>query len=209
MTKPSRINTLFLDIGGVLLTNGWDRNARARAAEKFHLDQDEFSERHHMTFDTYEEGKLSLDEYLNRVVFYQPQPFTVQDFKKFMFVQSQPIEAMIMLVRGLKNHYGLKTVVVSNEGRELTEYRIKEFRLYEFIDAFISSCFVHFRKPDEDIYRIALDISQVRPEKVAYLDDRKMFVEVAQSLGIQGIHHTGYESTVAMLKDMGLELPDE
>lgn len=209
MTKPSRINTLFLDIGGVLLTNGWDRNARARAAEKFHLDQDEFSERHHMTFDTYEEGKLSLDEYLNRVVFYQPQPFTVQDFKKFMFVQSQPIEAMIMLVRGLKNHYGLKTVVVSNEGRELTEYRIKEFRLYEFIDAFISSCFVHFRKPDEDIYRIALDISQVRPEKAAYLDDRKMFVEVAQSLGIQGIHHTGYESTVAMLKDMGLELPEE
>jgi putative hydrolase of the HAD superfamily len=209
MTKPSRINTLFLDIGGVLLTNGWDRNARARAAEKFHLDRDEFSERHHMTFDTYEEGKLSLDEYLNRVVFYQPQPFTVQDFKKFMFVQSQPIEAMIMLVRGLKNHYGLKTVVVSNEGRELTEYRIKEFRLYEFIDAFISSCFVHFRKPDEDIYRIALDISQVRPEKAAYLDDRKMFVEVAQSLGIQGIHHTGYESTVAMLKDMGLELPEE
>ena len=209
MTKPSRINTLFLDIGGVLLTNGWDRNARARAAEKFHLDQDEFSERHHMTFDTYEEGKLSLDEYLNRVVFYQPQPFTVQDFKKFMFDQSQPIEAMIMLVRGLKNHYGLKTVVVSNEGRELTEYRIKEFKLYEFIDAFISSCFVHFRKPDEDIYRIALDISQVRPEEVAYLDDRKMFVEVAQSLGIQGIHHTGYESTVGMLKDMGLELPDE
>jgi putative hydrolase of the HAD superfamily len=81
--------------------------------------------------------------------------------------------------------------------------------LYEFIDAFVSSCFVHFRKPDEDIYRIALDISQVRPEEVAYLDDRKMFVEVARNLGIQGIHHTGYESTVAMLKDMGLGLPDE
>ena len=209
MTKPSRINTLFLDIGGVLLTNGWDRDARLRATEKFHLDHDEVSERHHMTFDTYEEGKLSLDEYLNRVVFYRQQPFTVQDFKQFIFDQSQPIEAMIMLVRRLKNHYGLKTVVVSNEGRELNEYRIKEFRLYEFIDAFISSCFVHFRKPDEDIYRIALDISQVRPEEVAYLDDRKMFVEVAQSLGIQGIHHTGYESTVAMLKDMGLELADE
>jgi putative hydrolase of the HAD superfamily len=209
MTKPFRINTLFLDIGGVLLTNGWDRDARLRACEKFHLDDDEVSERHHMTFDTYEEGKLSLDEYLNRVVFYQQQPFTVQDFKKFMFDQSQPIEGMIILIRGLKRHYGLKTIVVSNEGRELTEYRIKEFKLYEFIDAFISSCFVHFRKPDEDIYCIALDISQVRPEEVAYLDDRKMFVEVAQSLGIQGIHHKGYESTVAMLKGMGLGLPDE
>ncbi len=209
MTKPRLINTLFLDIGGVLLTNGWGRDARARAAEKFHLDEDEFSERHHMTFDTYEEGKLILDEYLNRVVFYRPQDFTVQDFKKFMFEQSQPIDAMIRLIRRLKPHYGLKVVAVSNEGRELTEYRIQEFRLNEFIDAFVCSCFVHFRKPDEDIYRIALDISQVHPEEIAYLDDRKMFVEVALGLGIHGIHHTGYESTVTVLKDMGLELPAE
>jgi putative hydrolase of the HAD superfamily len=209
MTSSSKINTLFLDIGGVLLTNGWGRNARSRAAKEFYLDEDEFSERHHMTFDTYEEGKLSLDEYLNRVVFYEPRPFTAQDFKKFMFDQSRPIEAMINLIRRLKADHRLKTVAVSNEGRELTEYRVKEFRLYEIIDAFISSCFVHFRKPDEDIYRIALDVSQVRPEQVAYLDDRKMFVEVARGLGIIGIHHTGYESTLAALKDMGLELPDE
>jgi putative hydrolase of the HAD superfamily len=209
MTKPDRINTLFLDIGGVLLTNGWGREARALAAEKFNLDPEEFSERHHMTFDTYEEGKLSLDEYLNRVIFYRPQHFTIQDFKKFMFEQSQPLEPMIALIRGLKAHYALKTVAVSNEGRELTEYRIREFRLNEFIDAFVFSCFVHFRKPDEDIYRIALDISQARPGEVAYLDDRKMFVWVAQGLGIQGIHHTRYESTVAVLKDIGLELPNE
>ena len=209
MTKPSRINTLFLDIGGVLLTNGWDGDARLCACEQFHLNHDEVSDRHHLTFDTYEEGKLSLDEYLNRVVFYRQQSFTIQDFKSFMFDQSRPIEPMIELIRGLKTHYGLKTLAVSNEGRELTEYRIKEFRLYEFIDAFVCSCFVHFRKPDEDMYRIALDISQVRPEEAAYLDDRKLFVEVAQSLRIQGIHHTGYESTVAVLKDMGLELPGE
>ncbi len=209
MSKPSLINTLFLDIGGVLLTNGWDGDARLRACEKFHLSHGEVSDRHHLTFDTYEEGKLSLDEYLNRVVFYRQQTFTIQEFKSFMFDQSRPIEPMIGLIRGLKTHYGLKTVAVSNEGRELTEYRIKEFRLYEFIDAFVCSCFVHFRKPDADMYRIALDISQVRPEEVAYLDDRKLFVEVAQSLRIQGIHHTGYESTVAVLKDMGLELPDE
>ncbi len=209
MTTFNRIRTLFLDIGGVLLTNGWDRNARSRAAKEFKLDEDEFSERHHLTFDTYEEGKLSLDEYLNRVVFYEPRTFTPQVFKKFMFDQSQPIGAMIDLIRRLKAHHRLKTVAVSNEGRELTEYRVKEFRLYEMIDAFISSCFVHYRKPDEDIYRIALDVSQVRPEEVAYLDDRKMFVEVAQGLGILGIHHTRYESTLAALKDVGLELPDE
>ncbi len=209
MTKSGRINTLFSDIGGVLLTNGWDRDARLRASEKFQLNHDEFSERHSMTFDTYEEGKLSLDEYLKRVVFYEPQPFTAQDFKKFMLEQSQPIEAMINLVRRLKVHHELKTVAVSNEGRELTEYRIKEFRLNEFVDAFISSCFVHYRKPDEDIFRIALDVSQACPEEVAYLDDRKMFVEVAQSFGIRGIHHTGYESTLAALEDLGLGLPTE
>lgn len=209
MTKSSQIKALFLDIGGVLLSNGWGRDARKRACETFQLNHDEFSERHSMTFGTYEEGKLSLEDYLKRVVFYGPRPFTTQDFKKFMFDQSQPIEPMISLIRRLKDRYKLKTVVVSNEGRELTEYRIKEFRLYEFVEAFISSCFVHFRKPDEDIYLIALDVSQACPEEVAYLDDRKMFVEIAQGFGIRGIHHTGYESTLAALKDLGLGLPRE
>ena len=90
MTLPSNITTLFLDIGGVLLTNGWDRNIRIRAAEKFGLDQDEMNERHHLTFDTYEEGKLSLDEYLHRVVFYQDRSFSPEEFKAFMYAQSQP-----------------------------------------------------------------------------------------------------------------------
>src|SRR6266516_2408383 len=90
MTPSSNITTLFLDIGGVLLTNGWGRNSRARAADKFGLDYGEMNERHHLTFDTYEEGKLSLDEYLNRVVFYEPRPFSQDEFKEFMFAQSRP-----------------------------------------------------------------------------------------------------------------------
>jgi len=200
------VTTLFLDIGGVLLTNGWDHNIRTRAADKYGLDYDEMNERHHLTFDTYEEGKLSLDEYLNRVVFYQERSFSREEFKAFMYAQSQPFPEMIELMRGLKNQYGLQIAAVSNEGRELTVYRVQQFKLGNFIDFFISSCFVHYRKPDADLYHIALDIAQVSPEQVVYIDDRAMFVEVAQGLGIRGIIHKDYETTQKTLEVMGLAL---
>ena len=203
---PSPITTLFLDIGGVLLTNGWDRGIRLLATEKFGLNYAEMDDRHHLTFDTYEEGKLSLDEYLKRVVFYQERSFSREEFKAFMYAQSQPFPEMIELMRGLKTQHGLQVAAVSNEGRELTVYRVGQFKLGTFIDFFVSSCFVHYRKPDADMYRIALDIAQVQPEQVVYIDDRAMFVEVAQGLGIQGIIHSGYESTRKTLETLGLSL---
>ncbi len=202
----SQITTLFLDVGGVLLTNGWDHNSRKRAAETFGLNYDEMSERHHLTFDTYEEGKLSLDEYLKRVVFYQERSFSREEFKKFMYAQSKPYPDMIKLIGGLKTQYGLRVAAVSNEGRELTIYRVQQFELRTFVDFFVSSCFVHSRKPDEDMYRIALDISQAQSEQVIYIDDRGMFVEVARELGITGIIHTGYVATRKSLEGLGLTL---
>ena len=206
MMASAPITTLFLDIGGVLLTNGWDTHIRTLAAEKFGLDYDEMNERHHLTFDTYEEGKLSLDGYLNRVVFYQARSFSREEFKAFMYAQSQPFPDMIELMRGLKAQYGLEIAAVSNEGRELTVYRVKQFGLGTFIDFFVSSCFVHYRKPDEDMYRIALDIAQVTPQRVVYIDDRPMFVEVAQSLEIRGIIHKNFETTRKTLEGLGLTL---
>ena len=206
MTPSSSITTLFLDIGGVLLTNGWDNNIRKHAADKFSLDYEEMNERHHLTFDTYEEGKLSLDEYLNRVVFFQERSFSREEFKAFMYAQSQPFPEMIELIRGLKTQYGLQVAAVSNEGRELTVYRVQQFKLSTFINFFVSSCFVHYRKPDTDMYRIALDIAQVSPQQVVYIDDRPMFVEVAQGLEIRGIIHKGYETTRKALEAMGLAL---
>jgi putative hydrolase of the HAD superfamily len=205
MTTP--VSTLFLDIGGVLLTNGWDRKARRLAAESFGLDFEEMNERHHLTFDTYEEGKLSLDGYLERVVFHEPRHFTRNEFQEFMLEQSQPFPEMIDLVCRLKSHHRLKVAVVSNEGRELTEYRIRTFGLGKFIDFFVSSCFVHFRKPDTDIYRIALDIAQVAPAQVIYIEDRSMFVEVAATLGIRGIVHRDHATTRQELAEFGLTLP--
>jgi putative hydrolase of the HAD superfamily len=206
MTERTLITALFLDIGGVLLTNGWDRNMRKDAAATFGLDYEEMNERHHLTFDTYEEGKLSLDEYLRRVVFYEKRPFSLEEFRAFMFAQSQPYPDMIALVQDLKSRHRLKVAAVSNEGRELTIHRIRKFELGTFIDFFISSCFVHFRKPDQDIYRIALDIAQVLPNQVVYIEDRAMFVEVAEGLGIRGIQHVSYQSTRGALEALGLSL---
>jgi putative hydrolase of the HAD superfamily len=204
-STSTNITHLFLDIGGVLLTNGWDRHMRRDAAQKFGLDLEDLNDRHKMSFDTYEEGKLDLDTYLNQVVFYRERPFTRKGFKDFMFAQSKSKEEMINLVSGLKRKYRLKTAAISNEGRELTVHRIKEFAMTAFIDFFVSSCFVHFRKPDVDMYRIALDISQAEPARSVYIDDRALFVEIAQGMGIHGIHHTDFEVTRSKLKELGLE----
>ena len=204
MKRAIPITTLFLDIGGVLLTDGWDHHARKRAATNFKLKLVEMEDRHHLTFDTYEEGKLTLEEYLGRVVFYQKRPFTRAQFRHFMFAQSKPYPQMIELVRKLKGRYGLKIVAVSNEARELNSHRIRKFKLDGFVDFFISSCFVHLRKPDADIFRLALDIAQTPAREVVYIENTPMFVQIAEGLGIRSILHTDYRSTCAKLASFRL-----
>jgi FMN phosphatase YigB (HAD superfamily) len=204
MQQAPAVTCLFVDVGGVLLTNGWDREARERAAANFKLDLAEMEDRHHLTFDTYEEGKLTLDEYLDRVVFYQKRPFTPARFRRFMFAQSQPYPEMLELIARLKVRHRLKIAAVSNEGRELNAYRIRQFKLDGFVDCFITSCFVHIRKPDADIFRLALDIAQAPTPQVVYIENTAMFVQIAEGLGIRSILHTDYKSTCAKLASIGL-----
>ncbi len=206
MERTTAITCLFLDIGGVLLTDGWNHAARQAAAVRFNLDLKELEERHHLTFDTYEVGKLTLADYLDQIVFYRKRPFTRARFREFMFARSKPFPEMIELACRLKARYKLKIAVVSNEGRELNLHRIRKFKLDRFVDFFISSCFVHFRKPDADIYRMALDIAQVQPDHVLYIEDRPMFVQVAETLGIRGIHHIDRQITQSKLASFGLEI---
>jgi len=209
MKRSSSIKALFLDIGGVLLTDGWGHVSRKLAAKAFDLNPEEMETRHNQAFDTYELGKLTIEEYLSRVVFYEKRPFTPAQFRKFMFAQSKPYPKMIELVRWLKVRYGLKVAVVSNEARELNSYRIRKFKLDGFVDSFISSCFVHLRKPDADIFRVALDVAQVPANQVVYIENLLMFVQVAEGLGIRGICHTDYRSTCAKLASFGLEVAEE
>ena len=205
MKKATVITCVFLDIGGVLLTDGWDHHARKRAAMNFKLKWAETEARHHLTFEIYEEGKLTLDEYLDLVVFHQKRPFSRAEFRRFMFAQSKPYTKMIELVAQLKVRHGLKTAAVSNEGRELNAYRIRKFKLDGVVDSFISSSFVHVRKPDTDIFRLALDIAQTPARHVLYIENTPMFVQVAEGLGIRSILHTDYRSTCAKLNSFGLQ----
>jgi len=204
MKKKFSVTTLFVDIGGVLLSDGWSHKSQLLAAKVFDINFKEMEIRHNLNFDTYELGKLSIDEYLKRVVFYTGRKFSVNAFKKFIFSQSKPYPQMINLISQLKEKYGLRIFVVSNEARELNAYRIKTFKLDRLVDCFISSCYVHLRKPDKDIFRLALDVSQVKHQQIVYIENTYMFVQVAESLGIRSILHTDYKSTQTKLASFGL-----
>jgi len=199
------LTTLFVDIGGVLLSDGWALASRQAAAAAFGLDAQELETRHHQAFEAFETGRATLDDYLQRAVFHRKRPFSPSEFQSFMFAQSSARPDMIELVRRLKARHGLKVVVVSNEGRELNAHRIRTFKLDAFVDLFVSSCFVHLRKPDAEIFRLALDLAQVSAPRVVYLENTPMFTEVATDLGIRSILHTDHATTRAELAALGLE----
>ena len=204
MKRALPTSALFIDIGGVLLTNGWDHLARKRAARHFNLIWAEMDQRHRLVFETHEEGKLTLEEYLGWVVFYEKRPFTRSQFRNFMFDQSRPYPKMVQLITQLKRQLALKVVVISNESRAVNAYRVRKFKLDQLADIFISSCFVGMRKPDVEIFRLALDLAQTPTKQVAYIDNTPMFVQIAESLGMRGVLHTDYNSTYAKLLSLSL-----
>jgi putative hydrolase of the HAD superfamily len=204
MRSARRVTTLFVDIGGVLLNNGWDHLTRRQVAKHFKLDWAEMDTLHRMAFETHEEGRLTFEEYLSLVVFYRKRSFTRAQFQRYMCQLSTSFPEMIELIRQLKVRYGLKVVAVSNEARVVNDYRIHTFKLDGLVDSFISSCFVHIRKPDADIFRLALDISQTPARQVVYIENTPMFVQVAERLGIRSILHADYKSTCAKLASFGL-----
>ena len=205
MKRAIPITTLFLDIGGVLLTNGWDHHTRKRAATTFKLEWAEMENRHRLTFEAYEVGKLTLEEYLSLTVFCEERLFTLAQFRDLMFAQSKPYPEMIELIVRLKVRHGLKIAVVSNDGRELNPYRIRMFKLNGFVDSCISSCFVHLHKPDTDIFQLALDIAQMSAHQVVYIENTPMFVQIAEGGGIRSLLHTDYRSTCVTLASFGLQ----
>src|SRR5690242_227414 len=198
-----KIKVLFSDIGGVLLTNGWPHQSRMAAAEKFHIDYDEMNILHDFIFNVYEIGRITLDDYLDTVIFNKPRNFTKEEFKEFMFAQSQLLqETLLWMIEWKRKHEHVKVISMNNEPRELNQYRIRKFRLHDLFDAFISSCEVGMRKPDPGIYHIGLGIAQVQPEECAYFDDRIMLVEAARKIGIHAYQHTDFESTRKLMESI-------
>jgi putative hydrolase of the HAD superfamily len=179
------IRALFWDVGGVLLTNAWDHEERDGAVEHFLLDKTEFENRHKELVPLFEEGRLTLDEYLNRTVFYEPRPFSREEFKRFMFSLSRPKSQVLELARSLSGKYFMATL--NNESRELNHYRIENFGLADCFDLFVSSCFVGMRKPEDRIYRLALDLTQHTPEECCFIDDRPVNIEAAAKCGFHAV----------------------
>jgi putative hydrolase of the HAD superfamily len=188
------------------LSNAWDRAEREQALAKFGLNPLEFQDRHELVVSSFERGKITLDEYLDRTVFYQPRPFTRQDFRDYMFSRSQPKPEALAFVRGLSSTGKYLMATINNESIDLNDYRIREFRLKEVFDLFISSCFVGLRKPERDIYRLALAITQRAPEECCFIDDRAVNLEQAACLGIHTIRMQGVDQLHQELAKLGVRI---
>jgi putative hydrolase of the HAD superfamily len=197
------LKVLFLDIGGVLLTNGWGHLSREKAAREFNIDYTEMNTLHEFIFNIYEIGSINLEQYLDRVVFNHPRDFTKEDFKSFMYAQSVELPGMLQwLIQWKKSGCGFRIISINNEGKELNDYRIKKFKLHQCFDAFISSCEVGMRKPDPGIFKLAMGVARVTPEECYYFDDRIMLSEAAGQLGINAFHHQGFESSKSILESL-------
>ena len=200
-----KITTLFLDIGSVLLTNGWDTASRKLASRKFNIDYEDFAERHGYLSSLYEEGKMTLNDYLDKAIFYEERSFSKTDFKNFIFSQSEPVPKMIELFKNLKSKYKLKIVSLNNEGLELSRYRVETFKLNDLFDFFVTSCFVNMTKPDENIYKLAMNLAYSKCEESLFIDDRYFNVETAANLGINAFQHKDYKTTREELARYGLK----
>jgi len=188
------IKCLFLDVGGVLMSNGWGHELRQKVSEVFNIEYDEMNMRHTQMFDIYENGKITFDEYLTKSIFFKKRDFSLQQLKTYIFDAVRPFQEMMDFIKEVKKEHGLKVALVSNEGRELAEDRFRRFDM-SFVDFFIVSSFVHYRKPDVDIYHLAIDTAQVLPSEILYIDDREFLTEIGEGLGMHAIWHQNIEST--------------
>ena len=198
------ITTLFFDLGGVCLSNGWDHEQRQVVAKQFGFDYTAFDSRHRQVVDTLERGDLSLQEYLQWTLFYEPRPFSVDEVVSAIEQLSTPIPDSLTLVRALRDSRKYTLMTINNESRELNDYRIRQFELRSLFTAFFSSCYLKLLKPQPQHYRLALDISQRSVDECLYIDDRPMNVEVARILGMHPILFTSAAQLEIDLRDAGV-----
>ena len=200
----SAIRAIFWDVGGVLLSNAWDHTERMAALEHFRLDEEEFHSLHEMVVSSFERGKISLEEYLDRTVFYRNRSFTREEFRDYMFALSRPMPEVLDFARALANSGQYFMGTINNESRELNQYRIEKYGLGEIFRVFVSSCFVGLRKPESGIYRLAIDITQINPEQCCFIDDRALNLECAAKLGMKTIQMQTLPQLRGELGELGL-----
>jgi putative hydrolase of the HAD superfamily len=193
------VTTLFWDVGGVVLSNGWDHEERAAAVQRFHLDAADFERRHAAVNDAWERGQLSMDEYLEQAVFYCPRPFSHVEFKDFVFAQSKENRGTRVVLDEIAASGRYLLATLNNESAELNDYRIRQFGLLRSFTAFFTSCYLGARKPDEPIYRMALGVTQRLPEESIFIDDRLANLDVPRKLGMRTIH---FQNPAQLARDL-------
>jgi putative hydrolase of the HAD superfamily len=198
------ITTLFWDNGGVILTNGWDRESRKLAVEKFHLEWADFEDRHELMLHGFEIGQVSLDEYLRRTVFYRERAFTPDDFKQFMFDQSQPFPESLAFLGQLADTKRYYMAALNNESLEINQYRVRTFHLRRYFEGFFASCYLGIRKPDPGIYELAIKITQRDPDECIFIDDRGLNLECAKEMGMRTIQFVNVDQLRSDLARLGV-----
>ena len=199
------IRAVFWDVGGVLLSNAWDHTQRAEALKHFQLDENEFRDRHEMVVSSFERGKITLDEYLDRTVFYRQRPFTRDAFRNYMLSLSQPFPDVLEFAQSLTASGKYLMATINNESRELNYYRMEKFGLRKIFRLFFSSCFVGLRKPESGIYQLALETTQIPAEECCFVDDRALNLECAMKLGMHTIEMDGLEQLRRDLLELGVK----
>jgi putative hydrolase of the HAD superfamily len=205
MTPLFPFDVILFDVGGVLLTNGWDHQERAAAVVQFQLDSVQFEARHLAHYDAWERDAISLRAYLDATVFYHPRSFTRDEFFAFMLTQSklQPDGALRILKEVAASDKCL-VGALNNEARETNEYRFQHFGLRELFKVALSSCYLGLRKPEPAIYRRALDILGKPAARVLFIDDREENVAAAMTAGMRAIRFEGAEALRAKLSSLAI-----
>jgi putative hydrolase of the HAD superfamily len=204
-----KITAMFWDVGGVILSNAWDHTERNRALIQFELDEVDFNDRHHMLVSSFERGKITLDEYLDRTIFYRTRTFSKDTFKEYMFSLSRPKQDVLVLARALANSGKYLMSTLNNESKELNLYRIQTFHLREIFKLFVSSCFAGLRKPEAGIYRLAVEMTQTQPEECCFIDDRELNLECASQMGMHVIQMQNAEQLRVDLAKLGVSADPE
>ncbi len=201
----TEISTILWDVGGVLLTNGWDHEGRAAVLKHFAVDIASVEPRHEVANDPWEKGLMTAERYLLQTVFFEPRPFTPAAFLQQMKEQSQLLpNGAIRILQELAASEEVELAILNNEARELNDYRIERFEFGRYFDVFLSSCYLGLRKPDPQIFELALDVLQRDPEEVAFIDDRPGNCAAAEALGIHAIQYQDESQCAQALERLGL-----
>jgi putative hydrolase of the HAD superfamily len=195
----SDVTALFWDVGGVILSNGWDRGSRAAGAKEFGLDWEELQDRHELAFPAFEMGQITLDAYLQRTIFYRKRSFTREEFTDFMFSQSRELPESRAVLSEVAASGKYLQATINNEPLELNERRIHQFNLRREFEAFFTSCYLGMRKPDEGIYKLALKVTQRSPDECLFIDDRELNLECAHQMHMRTIH---FQNAAQLRKDL-------